>query len=393
MYPPAAAPAAQPAPASAPQTTSSAVGGGVAPPVGPGQSGGGAAAPQPSFSDQLAAAFATEQAAVQVGQGPPNPAIETGEPPAPAVQPAAVTPPAPAPDTPEVAQLRQQAAQAQQVQAQLAEMRQVMAQQQAWVQLGQQAYLAQRQQAAPPAAQPESITGVPQFDHSMTRFIDRDDKGNLTLKPGAPPDLIARYEQYQDRAAQFYREFATDPMKFLAKPLEQLVEQRMGQALQQRLAEREGASFGVGWVNQNANVLYEIENGRIKTDWQGNRVLSPIGQMFHQTVTTLDAQGVRDPRVQAALAERIIAGELALARSRQSQPAPAQPPAQPGNPLAALAGQVRQDFAAPHAAPPAAAPYQQPPPQPPRGMAPPVPSFSDMLRAAAPGYGINLDVQ
>jgi hypothetical protein len=378
----------QPSATPAPQATPSAVGGGGAPPAGPGQSGGAVTPqPQPSFADQLAAAFATETAAVQVGQGPANPAIDpAGQGQVQPTVPPAVTPTPPA-DTPEIAALRRQAAQ---VQAQLAEMRQVLAQSQTWAQFGQQAYFAQREEAAP-AAQPESITGVPTFDHSLTRLIDRDDKGNYVLKPGAPPDLIARYEQYQERAAEFYRGFATDPMKYLAKPLEQLVEKRLETALQQRLAEREGATFGQNWASANANILFEQENGRVKTDWQGNRVLSPIGQMFHQTITTLERQGVRDPRTQAALAERIVAGELALARSQQQpqQPAPAAPPANPLAALANTAAQVRGDFLA------------QPGPQQPQPFAPPappprqpaMPSFEDLLRQAAPGFGINLNPQ
>jgi hypothetical protein len=445
MYPPpSAAPAPQstPAPAAVPSTPPAGGSGGVGAPAG----GGGSPAGQPAHlptqtlserlnlaqqaldAQQAQAAQNPASDPVAVAQGVAAPAQFIGGQPQPGQQPPA-QPAGPQPaESPEVAAMRQQLAA---TTAQMQRMQQEAATLQNWAAYGYQQHQAARQgqqPAAPgqPAAAPaQSITGVPEFDHSLLHFIGQDDAGNPTLKPGAPPDLLHRYEAYRRGTEQFFRRFATDPMSVLGEPIQRMIRQEAAALTQQTVQAHSAQQHLQGYVQANEHIFFQPDprTGRPMVDGYGQRVLTDVGRMFVETANQLEASGVRDPIAQQRMTESIVLGRLALQRLQSGQPltpaqqtqavqqvqqaqaAVAQPAAQPqpfqqAQPLSVLAGQVRQQFvqqqgqavqqypggpATPPSVPPVSGPVAYPSGHG-RGL-------MGMLAERAPSFGINMQAQ
>lgn len=385
--PAAAAPAPQPAPQPAPSTPSlgsggGAQGGGPNPPASPTPQPALVPAPAtpalqpgqlPSLSDRLNADLAAAEAAAAAGNQVPGAALPGAA-------------PAPRPtETPEVQQLRAQAAAGQQAMARVQQMEAAISTMQQWAAYGNQVYQAQRAGQPVPAmpgvqpaaaaqpttpAQPASITGVPQFDPALLALIGTDEKGNLTAAPGAPPDLLVQYQNYQRASQQFFRKFAQDPMQVLGDPIRNLVQQEAQKIVQAQHEQRQSHEFSQQYLVKQSAVLFAKDaQGNEIRDFQGNRTLSPVGQLFYNTVLTLDQQGVKDPRVQAQLAERIVAGHIYQMQQTQQPAAAQQVPAQQVQPVAQVAPQPQyqapqapQGYVQPQQQAPY--PYQQPQAQP-----------------------------
>jgi hypothetical protein len=385
-----------------------------------------ATAQNPATDPGLPPAAAPAQPAAQ--QPPATPAVPQTPPPAPGQpQPAAGQPAAPAPEFVQLQQQHQQATQQlAQLQQAMAQLRQEASTLQGYAAIGYQQVMAQRQAAAPAApaapAQPASLTGVPEFDHRLTQFIYRDDQGNLALKPGAPPDTLARYHEYTAKTEDFFRNFARDPMAVIGQPIKEMIAAEATRLAQQQVAQVTTQRDLEGYVQANRHIFYERDaaSGQELRDGYGRPVLSGVGRMFVETATGLARAGVTDPMAQRQMTEQIVLGQLALQRLQAGGQTPQQQQqlvaqvqqgqqavagvqqaaatAQP-NPLALLAQGQRQAFvqnqgaaqaAAPGgpATPPSVTPMSIPAAHNGRAM-----SLTDMLAAAAPQYGIDMNLR
>lgn len=198
--------------------------------------------------------------------------------------------------------------------------------------LGYAAYQRQAQpgpSVVPPAAgQPQPAAnpfGLPQFDFNLLSFISKDPStGQLQLLPGAPPDALARYQDYQEKLHQAQRQFWSEPQKFLLPMIQEEAKKIAAQQFREQYQGIQSQQTASQILQQNADWLYAKDQGgqpQFRYDpatGQNRPVLSELGQQYGRLIQSLDAQGVRDPNAQHQLAVAQLQNMLYQAQQRQA---------------------------------------------------------------------------
>lgn len=179
-----------------------------------------------------------------------------------------------------------------QVLAHLAQVYQQAQQNHQLVQYGQQylqhapqfnSWLAQQQAAQKQQqAQSQEWWKAPEFDQSWTQKIVRDQNGALQVVPGADPSILPRYMAWVDHQRGFMDNLAKDPIKTLQPGLEQLIDQRAQQLIEQKLGGYQQQNEAKAFVEQNSQWLHQRnQQGQVLIDQRTNMpALSPAGQRF-----------------------------------------------------------------------------------------------------------------
>ncbi len=189
------------------------------------------------------------------------------------------------------------------------------------------AFLAQPlQPPATPSPVPAPIDpkdNVPEFDPTWKYQITQDENGQLVPAPGAPTDIVDRYNRYMDFKNQRMDEFVQDPEKFIAKHIEgrtrELQEEQVKLTQAELAAERDKMAISA-WADRNKNLLYvsgDVANGETQAAAQ-------IAELYDD----LGAKGMKSPLDRLELATQIVtAAQPKPPKIKQPHPASIRQPA------------------------------------------------------------------
>lgn len=274
----------------------------------------------------------------EAGNTPPVESTANGTAASPPVAPVATAPAQPAASTtdlaaqslasapanqpvPQAGQVQQTPAYPPEVQAQLdelAQLRQWRQRSEPLVNLGYQQYLADQQARRAQAEKDQQAQAnqpwvkLPEFNRDHLQFIARDEHGNIVAKPGAPPDLVQRYQDFQKEYERLSWDMVTNPQKVLAEPVRRLAEQIANEVVQKHLG-------GFQEQQQVQAILRQSEAWMFATDAAGNRVVTPQGRRYHEIVCELDTGGVKNSQLLHQIAVERLQNEALMARYRQEQ--------------------------------------------------------------------------
>lgn len=191
-----------------------------------------------------------------------------------------------------------------------------------------QAFLRQQQaEQQRLAAQQQGWFKAPEFDPSWTQKIYRDQAGNLQVVPGADPMLVSKYVAWTEHQRGWLDKISQDPIGAMRPGLEQLIDQRAQQLIEQRLGGFQEQNAARQFVQQNSSWLHaRDQQGQVVIDPRTQMpALSPAGQRFAAYVQEAEQLGL-NTQGQTRYALGMVERDVAMARL-QSQPQQAAQPA------------------------------------------------------------------
>jgi hypothetical protein len=216
-------------------------------------------------------------------------------------------------------------------------------------------WLTQQQAAAKPAPTPgqpsndpfwKPYFNPPEYNPAWEKQIVRDDKGNLMPAPGAPADVVARYQAYQQFRQDHAERFLQNPHEYMAPTIQHIAKQVAEQLIRDQLSQRDNQSSNREFLQQNSAWLYELDaTGQPKTTptfnpMSGQMVQGPVlsqwGQLFQKYAK--DRQSYQqqagyafDERDMKDYALAMVQRDYAIHMARNPQAA-TPPPGAPGVP-------------------------------------------------------------
>jgi hypothetical protein len=182
-------------------------------------------------------------------------------------------------------------------------------------------WLTSQQQAAAQQQKP-SWWSPPEYNPAWRGLVQRDpDTGQMTLSPGAPPDILPKLLAYDQYRRDFADRLTSDPVNTLRPFVEDVAREIAGGLVQQSMGSYQEQLFADNYVAQNSGWLHQ-------RDQQGNPVLdpfsrqpmlSPAGQRFRGYVEQLQGAGVTNIRIQEQQARAMVERDLAMAQLAQLQ--------------------------------------------------------------------------
>ncbi len=158
-----------------------------------------------------------------------------------------------------------------------------------------QKWLADKQKATTPATQ-EAWTkklgwNPPEYNSAWKHQIVTDTNGNMTPAPGAPADVVLKYQQAQQYRQEFSEKFLTDPGEALKPYMQHIAQEQAQQFAQQNVGQYREQQEATQFIDKHQSWLFDQDNGAPKTIQQINpqtgryeaqKVLSKYGQAFVQ---------------------------------------------------------------------------------------------------------------
>ena len=160
----------------------------------------------------------------------------------------------------------------------------------------------------------------PEYDPSWEQMLEVDDKGQVRGKAGAPPDLPWKHAQYASYRRQQADRMMANPYEFFEPAIKHLAEQVADTRFQSGLKQYEEAAYAASFV-KNTPWLYQrdAQNQVILNPVNGQPQYSEMGRSFAGHVASLDQQGVKDIRMQQAIASRLAQADMMEAQLRAAQ--------------------------------------------------------------------------
>ena len=175
-----------------------------------------------------------------------------------------------------------------------------------------QQFLQQKQQAEAQKKAEEQAArwySKADWDPGLSRYILRDEEGNLRVADGADPSILARYQQAVMHQQETIRKFAEDPVSFL-QPFEQRLEQRLIEKVKEMVT---GELLGPrDQVMAADRIVQEIKPHLFTTDANGQTVPTVFGLRYNQLAHDAARLGINDPERMHAYAIQHIQAEHAF---------------------------------------------------------------------------------
>lgn len=177
-----------------------------------------------------------------------------------------------------------------------------------WLQSQQQGGGQQGQQQQQRPANP---FGIPEYDPGWLELVERDANGNWIPKPGAPPDIVFRIQNYSRARQAALDRLLSNPADVLGPVLQQAIQPMLQQYLQQNLGHYQDQQFANQFVSQNSQWLHmRDQNGNIITDpITRTPVLTNEGHRFLQHLRKAEEIGIRSLQDQQAYAMNMLRAE------------------------------------------------------------------------------------
>lgn len=142
----------------------------------------------------------------------------------------------------------------------------------------------------------------PEWNPSWTSQISQDDKGNLIPAPGAPADIVLKYQNAQNYRKEFIERFLTNPAKTLEPIIRHLSEQVASQHSQQNVGQYKEHQEAQQFIQTHGNWLFDKgSDGSTKTvpvfnsqtgRHENQNVLSSWGKLFVENLQVAAHRGL-----------------------------------------------------------------------------------------------------
>jgi hypothetical protein len=179
-----------------------------------------------------------------------------------------------------------------------------------------QRWQAEQAAAAQKPVEKPKFWNPPEWKPEWSNLLTKDDKGNVVPVPGAPADILQKFNAHE----QYKRDFANRLLSNPEEALGQLIEDR-AQAVAEKLV---GAQLGGyqdrvwadNFVAQNSSWLHVRDQaGNIQRDpITGAQLLTPEGQRYRDYVVQAERAGVKDIRQMDVIARAMLERDIALAQ-------------------------------------------------------------------------------
>lgn len=182
------------------------------------------------------------------------------------------------------------------------------------------AWMAQ-EKAATEKAQAEKAAWwkAPEFNREWLNMVERDDQGNVRVKPGYPPDVAQKLLNALDHQKNFLNDFSFDPISKIKPGIEQIAREMAEQIVQQHLSGYQDHVFANNFIQQNSQWLHQRDQtGNVVMDQATRRpMLTPEGQRFSEYLGQAQQIGIQDVRAQEQYALGLTQRDAALAKLNQ----------------------------------------------------------------------------
>ena len=130
----------------------------------------------------------------------------------------------------------------------------------------------------------------PEYNPAWQHQITKDDKGNLIPAPGAPPDIVLKYQQAQQYRQEFIENFLTNPGKALEPYMRHIAQESAQQFAQQGVGQYREQQEATQFIDKHQDWLFDkAPQGGVKTAqvinpqtgrYESQKVLSGYGKQF-----------------------------------------------------------------------------------------------------------------
>ena len=187
-------------------------------------------------------------------------------------------------------------------------------------------FLTDRQQSQQAAPQKQKFWNPPEFNQGWSRFVTRDENGNLALVPGSgvAPDILPKVAAYDQYVRDFVHRFTHNPQDALTPLINEVVEPLLEKALGDRFGVFQERSVAKDFLSNNAQWLYQPSaQGGVMRDQDGRMVLSENGNIFANLVYEAEQMGLDTVAKQQRYASRVLsaAGRYGVPGGSQQQQA------------------------------------------------------------------------
>ena len=208
-------------------------------------------------------------------------------------------------------------------------------------------WLADKQrQAAPPAVEDWTKKlgwNPPPYDPAWQHQIIKDDKGNLTPAPGAPADVVMKYQAAQQFRQEQIEKFLQNPFEFMAPAIKHVATQIATQHAEQNVNQYREQQEVQQFITQHSDWLFDKgDKGEVKTRqvlnpstgrYENEKVLSKYGRTFVQSLQQAAQSGL-SPEMQQDYALKTVQNEYMASDDYMQWVAKQMAPAAPAAPAA-----------------------------------------------------------
>lgn len=197
----------------------------------------------------------------------------------------------------------------------------------------------QGQQApASPSGKPwDKYWTPPEYNTAWQSQITKDANGNLVPVQGAPPDVVLKYQQYQQYRSEQAQKFMDNPHEYIAPTVEAIARQQAEQIVQQHLKSIQDRQAAQTFTQTHAGWLFDLDpsTGQPKMQMQVDpqtgqtqnvRVLSQWGNQFSQYVQQVTndqhTRGYHDEAQIQQIAMSLIQRDFAVWKLNSQQQTP-----------------------------------------------------------------------
>ncbi len=131
----------------------------------------------------------------------------------------------------------------------------------------------------------------PEYNAAWKHQIVTDANGNMTPAPGAPADVVLKYQQAQSYRQEFIEKFLNNPGEALKPFMQHIAQEQAQQYAQQNVGQYREQQEATSFIDKHQSWLFDQDKGAPKTVQQLNpqtgryesqKVLSKYGQAFVQ---------------------------------------------------------------------------------------------------------------
>lgn len=163
----------------------------------------------------------------------------------------------------------------------------------------------QNKKPAAPAAEADWTAEFythPEWNPNWKHQVTTDAQGNLVAVPGAPADIVHRYQSAQAFRQEQVEKFLTNPFKFMEPAIRKIAGEISSKQSDQGVSQYKQQQEAKQFVSQHSNWLFERgQDGGIKTSsvinpqtgrYESQQVLSQYGQQFVQHLQEAERHGL-----------------------------------------------------------------------------------------------------
>jgi hypothetical protein len=186
----------------------------------------------------------------------------------------------------------------------------------------------------------------PEWNPAWEKLVLRDAQGNLHPAPGAPPDIVQRYTQYQQFRTQQAEKLMQNPFEFFGPAIQKLARTEAERLAKETLGAHTDQQFANDFIQKNADWLYAQDPNTKQTIFDPmsrQPVLSQWGARFRDYVSQAHSQGVKGVRETQEWALKATQLDYLLAQQQAGQVG--------GGPAAGAGGAAAAGAAQPPASP------------------------------------------